>query len=164
LRLAGITTLEEANQFLRQHYLAEMNQKFAVPAGQSGHAFVPVPSQDLEQIFSVQTERTVDHDNTGGIREWVWQIERTRWRGTLAGCRVTICERLDGQVSIVYGPHVVGRYTPQGALLGAAPRSPGLARRFALPSPKGGAFRAKRRAKPTAKARTKFRNAILLVR
>ncbi len=42
LRLAGITTLEEANRFLREHYLAEMNRKFAVPAGQRGHAFVPV--------------------------------------------------------------------------------------------------------------------------
>ena len=64
---------------------------------------------DLELIFSVQTERTVGNDNTVGIGKRVWQIGRTRWRGTLAGCRVTICEHLDGQVSIVYGPHVVGR-------------------------------------------------------
>jgi len=120
LRLAGITTLEEANRFLRERYVAEMNSRFAVPAGQPGHAFVPVRGQDLERIFSVQTERRVDHDNTVAIGERVWQIERTRWRGTLAGCRVTICEHLDGQVSIVYGPHVVGRYTPQGVPLGGA--------------------------------------------
>ncbi len=117
LRLGGITTLEEANRFLREHYLAEMNRTFAVPAGQSGHAFVPVGGQDLELIFSVQTERTVDNDNTVGIGERVWQIERTPWRGTLAGCRVRICEHLNGQVSIVYGPHVVGRYTAQGVPL-----------------------------------------------
>ena len=124
LRLAAITTLEEANRFLREHYLAEINRKFAVPAGQAGHAFVPVRGQDLEQIFSVQTERTVANDNTVGIGERVWQIERTRWRGTLAGCRVTICEHLEGQVSIVYGPHVVGRYTAQGVPLGAVPAWP----------------------------------------
>jgi transposase len=124
LRLARITTLEEANRFLREHYLAEMNRKFAVPAGQAGHAFVPVRGQDLEQIFSVQTERRVANDNTVGIRERVWQIERKHWRGTLAGCRVTICEHLNGEVSIVYGPHVVGRYTVQGVPLGPAPRSP----------------------------------------
>ena len=131
LRLAGITTREEANRFLREHYLGEMNGKFAVPAGQPGHAFVRVRGQDLEQIFSVQTERTVANDNTVGIGERVWQIERTRWRGTLAGCRVTICEHLDGQVSIVYGPHVVGRYTPQGVPLGAAPVWPVGGRRGA---------------------------------
>jgi hypothetical protein len=117
LRLAGITTQEEANRFLRERYVAEMNGKFAVPAGQSGHAFVPVGGHDLELIFSVQTERTVDNDNTVAMGERVWQIERTRWRGTLAGCRVTICEHLDGKVSIVYGPHVVGCYTAQGELL-----------------------------------------------
>jgi transposase len=124
LRLARITTLEEANRFLREHYLAEMNRKFAVAAGQAGHAFVPVRGQDLEQIFSVQTERRVANDNTVGIGERVWQIERTRWRGTLAGCRATICEHLDGEVSIVYGPHVVGRYTAQGEPLGAARKAP----------------------------------------
>ena len=83
LRLAGITTLEEANRFLRERYVAEMNGKFAVRAGQ---AFVPVRGQDLGLIFSVQTERTVGHDNTVAIGERVWQIERTGWRGTLAGC------------------------------------------------------------------------------
>jgi len=114
LRLAGISTLEEANRFLRECYVAEMNRRFALPAAQSGNAFVPVRGQDLELIFSVQTERRVDNDNTVGMGERVWQIERTPWRGTLAGCRVTICEHLDGQVSIVYGPHVVGRYTAQG--------------------------------------------------
>jgi transposase len=124
LRLAGITTLEEANRFLRERYVAEMNRKFARPAGQPGHAFVPVRGHDLEQIFSVQTERTVAKDNTVAIGERVWQIERTRWRGTLAGCRVTICEHLDGAVSIVYGPHVVGRYLPQGVPSRATPAWP----------------------------------------
>jgi transposase len=131
LRLAGITTRQEANRFLREHYLAEMNRKFALPAGQAGHAFVPARGQDLEQVFSVQTERTVDNDNTVGIGERVWQIERTRWRGTLAGCRVTICEHLDGEVSIVYGPHVVGRYTAQGEPLGGLRKTPMGGRRVA---------------------------------
>ena len=94
-----------------------MNRKFAVPAAEPGHAFVPVRGQDLDPIFSVQTERVVAKDNTVGVRERLWQIERTRWRGTLAGCRVTICEHLDGRVSILYGPHVVGRYTAQGVPL-----------------------------------------------
>jgi hypothetical protein len=76
-----------------------------------------VRGQDLDRVFSVQTERTVAKGNTVGVGERVWQIERTRWRGTLPGCRVTICEHLDGRVSIVYGPHVVGRYTAPGVLL-----------------------------------------------
>jgi transposase len=114
LRLAGIGTVEEANRFLRERYLPEMNRKFSVPAAEPGHAFVPVQGQDLERIFSVQQERVVAKDNTVQWGERVWQIERTSWRGTLAGCRVTICEHLDGRVSIVYGPHVVGRFSATG--------------------------------------------------
>ena len=80
-----------------------------------------VGGQDLNRISSVQQERVVAQDNTVRWGERVWQLARTRWRGTLAGCRVTICEHLDGQVSIVYGPHVVGRYTAEGNPLDGVP-------------------------------------------
>src|ERR1700732_981894 len=40
LRLAGITTMEEANRFLREHYLDEFNGLFAKPARERGNAFV----------------------------------------------------------------------------------------------------------------------------
>src|SRR6202051_3276527 len=33
LRLRGIGTLEAANRFLREHYMAEFNRRFTVPAG-----------------------------------------------------------------------------------------------------------------------------------
>ena len=114
LRLAGIRTVEEANRFWRERYIAEINRKFSKPAAEHGHAFVPVRGQDLDRIFSVQHERVVAKDNPVRVGDREWQLERTRWRGTLAGCRVTICEHLDARVTIVYGPHVVGRYTAEG--------------------------------------------------
>jgi len=76
---------------------------------------------DLDRIFSVQqTERVVAKDNTVRLDNRVWQIERTPWRGTLAGCRVTVCEHLDGRVTIVYGPHLVAGYTAEGQALAVA--------------------------------------------
>src|SRR5712692_347858 len=117
LRRAGMRTLEAANRFLRQHYIPEMNRKFVVPAAERGHACVPVAGQDLDRIFSIQQERVVANDNTVKLGERIWQIEKTPWRGTLAGCRVLIAEHLDGRVTISYGPHVVGRYTAQGVPL-----------------------------------------------
>ena len=39
LRLAGITSLEEANRFLRDRYIAEFNEKFRVAAAEKGTAF-----------------------------------------------------------------------------------------------------------------------------
>ena len=41
LRLAGITTPEAANQFLRTRYMAEFNTKFTVEAAEKGTAFSP---------------------------------------------------------------------------------------------------------------------------
>jgi hypothetical protein len=121
-RLAGITTVEEANRILRQRYIPEMNGKFGVPTGQPGHAIVPLHGQNLDRIFSVQTERVLGKDNTVQIGDRRWQIERTPWGGTLAGYRVAICEHLDGSVSIVYGLQVVGRYRADGTALHAVGR------------------------------------------
>src|SRR5438874_13577889 len=64
----------------------------------------------MDWIFTVQTERVVAKDNTVAIADRQWQLEKRRFRSSLAGCTVTIHEHLDGNVSIRYGPHVVGRY------------------------------------------------------
>jgi transposase len=114
LRLQGMVTLEQANQFLREHYVAEFNQRFQVSALQPGKAFMPCRRKDLDVVFSVQQQRVVNRDNTVVVGGKLFQIEPTRWRGTLAGCAVTVCEHLDETWSIRYGPHIVGRYTAQG--------------------------------------------------
>jgi transposase len=114
LRLAGITTLEEANRFLREHYIAEFNKKFQVEAAEKGTAFRRTTRTDLDWIFTVQSERVVSKDNTVAMGERIWQLEKSRFRTTLAGCTVTIHEHLDETISIRYGPHVVGRYSAAG--------------------------------------------------
>jgi transposase len=116
LRLAGIATLEAANAFLRESYIATFNLKFQVTAAEKGTAFRRTTRTDLDWIFTVQTERVVAKDNTVAIAERNWQLEKSRFRSSLAGCTVTIHEHLDGTVSIRYGPHVVGRYTALGEL------------------------------------------------
>ena len=122
LRLAGIATSEEANRFLRERYIQEFNGKFSVSAAEKGTAFRRPSRTDLNWVFTVQTERVVAKDNTVAIGSRHWQIEKARFRNTLAGSTVTIHEHLDGTVSIRYGPHVVGRYTKEGEKLGS-PRS-----------------------------------------
>jgi len=120
LRLRGITTVQEANRYLRESYIAELNRKFSVPAAQPESAFVPASGQDLERIFSVQQERVVNQDNTVRVANRTLQMEKTKWRGTLAKCRVLVCEHLDGTWSVCYGPHLVGRYAQDGAPHGSA--------------------------------------------
>jgi transposase len=114
LRLAGITTVEGANEFLRERYIGEFNEKFSVAAEQKGTAFRRTSRSDLNWIFTVQTERVVAKDNTVAIGARSWQIDKTRFRYTLAGCTATIHEHLDGTISIRYGPHVIGRFEANG--------------------------------------------------
>jgi transposase len=114
LRLAGISTVEQANAFLNERYIAEFNDKFTVPAKEKGTAFRRTSRRDLNWVFTVQTERVVAKDNTVTIGDQSWQLEKSRFRHSLAGSTVTIHEHLDGSVSIRFGPHVVGRYAGAG--------------------------------------------------
>ena len=114
LRVQGLKTVDEANAFLRDSYMRQFNEQFMVGAAQAGTAFVPVKRTDLEQVFSLQHERVVNRDNTVSFSNLCLQIERTKWRSTLAGCRVTVYEHLDGRLSVGYGPHVVGQYDSEG--------------------------------------------------
>ena len=117
LRLAGCTTLEEANRFLRERYIAEFNRRFQVPAAERGSAFVRVSSRDLDRVFSLQCQRTVNRDNTVRFQNLTLQIEPVRWRGTLASCSVIAHQHLDGTLSLSYGPHCLGRYDASGVPL-----------------------------------------------
>ena len=114
LRLAGLTSAEEANRFLRERYIGEFNANFQVAAEQKGTAFRRTSRTDLDWIFTIQTERTVAQDNTVAIAARCWQLNKTRFRHTLAGVTVTIHEHLNTTVSIRYGPHLVGRFAADG--------------------------------------------------
>ena len=47
-----------------------------------------VPRRDLDRVFSLQYERTVNRDNTVALQDLTLQIERVKWRAPLAGCNV----------------------------------------------------------------------------
>jgi transposase len=119
LRLRGLKTLEAANHFLREHYIAEFNRRFQISPAQRGTAFVPCRRKDLDLIFSLQFQRAVNRDNTVTFQNLTLQIERVSWRGTLAGCHVTVHQHLDGTLSLTLGPRRLGRYTAQGVAISA---------------------------------------------
>jgi transposase len=127
LRLRGIRTLEAANEFLCAHYVAEFNRKFQVPAAQRGSAFLPCPRKNLDLIFSLQFERTVDRDNTVSFHNLVLQIEPVGWRGTMTGCKVTVHQHLDATLTLTIGTRRVGHYTAEGKLLMEATTQPAKA-------------------------------------
>jgi transposase len=112
LRVRRIRTVEEANRFLREGYRAECNRRCAVAAANKGSAFVRTRRKDLGWVFWLQHERRVNADNTIALDNRILQIEKSRWRNTLAGCTVRIYELLDGTVVVRFGPHEVACWAP----------------------------------------------------
>jgi len=117
LRLHGIGSVEKANEFLREHYIAEFNRRFQVRAAERGTAFLARRSQNLDLVFSLQFERAVNRDNTVSFQHLCLQIEAVRWRASLAGCTVRVHQHLDGTLTITHGPQRLGRYNAEGKLL-----------------------------------------------
>ena len=117
LRLRGIRTLEAANGFLNDHYIAEFKRRFTVPAAQRGTAFISCRNRNLEMIFTQRFERTVDRSNTVRFNNLFIQIERAEWRPTMAGCKVIIHQHLDQTLTLTVAGHRVGHYSEQGKLL-----------------------------------------------
>ena len=74
---------------------------------------MPYQGKNLERIFSLQFERTVNgqHGEISGPDSG----DRT---GALAGnagqCTVTLHQHLDQTLSLSYGPHSLGRYDERG--------------------------------------------------
>jgi transposase len=117
LRLAGIGTVHEANAFLRDRFVAEFNSRFQVPAAGEGSAFTACRRDDLDLVFSLQFERTINRDNTVSFENMSLQLEAVGWRGTLAGCKVTVHRHLEGGLTVTLGSYRLGRYTALGGLL-----------------------------------------------
>src|SRR5437870_1875659 len=117
LRLRHITTVEAANEFLRQDWIAMHDASFSVKAEQTGTAFLSYPGNDLDKIFSQHHERTIDNDNTVRFEGRCLQIPQQTFRFSMARCRVLVCEHLDQTMSVHYGPHLLGRYDASGQLL-----------------------------------------------
>lgn len=87
LRLAEVSTLEEANQVLWE-FLPRYNARFAVPAAQEGVAYRPLePGVRIEQLFCFEYERTVAADNTVQLGEHRLQLSAGPHRISYARAR-----------------------------------------------------------------------------
>jgi len=105
LRLAGASTLDEANQVL-WGFLPRYSQRFAVPAAQPGSAYLK-PGEGLipEEVFCFKYRRTVGPDNVVRFGEHRLQIVPANGRASYARARVEVHERMDGSLAVYYKGH-----------------------------------------------------------
>ena len=114
LRLHGIRTLEAGQQLSAASTISPPSTALPGGGGAAGHAFVPCPAQDLDRVFALQYERTVNRDNTVSFENLVCRSSRCSgappWPAVRSRCTSIRTERL----SLRYGPHWLGRYTASG--------------------------------------------------
>jgi len=95
MRLRGIKTKEEANEFLEE-YLSRHNERFGVCPANEADAHVMLPRYvDLDRYLCIKRERAIRKDNTIALDGRLYQIEE---RG---GKKVVVEERLDGSLRMI---------------------------------------------------------------
>jgi hypothetical protein len=102
LRLAGISTIEEANRFLDETYLPKMNGKFSRPAAEATDAHVPLGTVDLKDILCFEYERMVTNDYVVRFECRLFQILKANKTLPRPKDRVIVRIRLDGTCAIVW--------------------------------------------------------------
>jgi hypothetical protein len=118
LALAGITTVDAANAFIRDVYLPAHNARFAVKAEQEGSAFVAITGVDLNEILCIQEERQVGNDNTVTFHRLKLQIPPSPLRPHFVKARVKVRHYADGGYAIFHGPRCIARHDSKGTLSG----------------------------------------------
>ena len=107
LRLAGITTMEEANEFL-QEYIPKFNTKFAVVPRRRKNLHKKINQkieERLPQIFSIQNERTVNNDYTIMFKNKFFQLNETQPTTVYKKNKVMVEEHLNGVIKINFKGH-----------------------------------------------------------
>jgi transposase len=115
LRLAGITTMAEANRFLAEQFLPQHNARFAISPDEPGSAFVPFAGV-LADILCVHEERTVGNDNTVRYNNMALQIPEDRHRHHYAKARVRVHEYPDHTLALFHGPRRLASYHADGTI------------------------------------------------
>lgn len=116
LRLAGVQTLDEANQFL-PIFVGQFNARFAVPPSDAAPAWRAWPADLVpERVFCFKDERVVKPDNTVHFGHAQIQLLPSPQRANWARARVDVHEQLDGGIAIfAQGALVATRDAPPDA-------------------------------------------------
>ena len=107
LRLAGVSSIGEANSVLEQ-FLPRFNRRFGVPPQHPEPAFRPLdPALCLEQVMCFKHRRTVARDNTVRFQLHTLQLLPGPERNSYAGAAVEVLEGLDGRLSVRHEGNII---------------------------------------------------------
>lgn len=124
LRLANVTSIEEANIYL-PGFLHRFNRTFAVAPLEPGTAYRPrLKAAELDQVLCFKHERVVGKDNTVKLDQVVLQLLAGPNRLGYSKATVAIHESLDHRFSVhFHGRQLPSKLVPLRKLLSPRPAS-----------------------------------------
>jgi hypothetical protein len=103
LRLAKVTSLQTANEFLEKEYWPDWNQRFARPLSGVIDLHRPLtPELDLAAALSHVEQRVITNDYTFSLAGRRFQIARQHVKAGMKGQRIRIEVRLNGELRARY--------------------------------------------------------------
>jgi hypothetical protein len=122
MRVAGVKTIEQANEYLLDDYLVWWERELTVEAAHPDDAHRPLgKSHDLAASLSHVETRQVRDDYTLRWEGKLYQIERRAVTTGLRRANVRVEQRLDGSIAVRFGE----RYLPV-SLCTVAEKTPSL--------------------------------------
>ena len=129
LRLAGVTTLEQANEFLHS-YVKEFNAKFALPINHTKSVFETQPSpEQINLTLAVIAKRTIDNGHSIRFEKKYFQPvnENASPVHYRKGTPCLVIQAFDGQLFATINDHVFA--------LDEIPQHASTSKNFGVPEP-----------------------------
>ena len=117
LAKAGITTMEDANRYIKNHYMGTLNEEFMVKATEEGSAFIPYKHDDLLEQLCEKYVRVVGKDNCVQFAGLTLQIPVNKYRHNYVKVRVQIRRYWNNNVGIYHGPRLLATYDTKGEII-----------------------------------------------
>jgi transposase len=101
LRLKDISSIEDANKYLRESdFMLKHNERFAVKPAQGGDAHRPAQNYDLEATFCRREARILANDYTIAFNKQYYQLEKQQRTIIRPKDKITVSTFLDGSISL----------------------------------------------------------------
>jgi hypothetical protein len=109
MRVAGVSTMEQANHYLETEFVPWVNATLAVTPANADDAHRPLEKHhDLAAILSHVESRRVDNDHTIRFDAKVYQIVRKDICTGLRGAEVRVERRRNGTVAVRFRDRYLG--------------------------------------------------------
>ena len=117
LAAAGITSMDEANKYLKEVYMPAFNAEFMIEPFTDNSAFVPWNNlMPIDDVLCEQFERVVGKDNCVSFETLKLQIPKDNHRYHYMKVKVRIHRYPTGELAIFHGPRKLADYDKNGLI------------------------------------------------